>query len=87
MPTPTYLYVQNILQSPGVRRKLSDVADRKAAQARSIIASERAKVTVQREDGTRPKGRPYSRISIPAVNEFGNSWTARMRILGRVVNL
>lgn len=87
MPTPTYLYVQKVLQSPGVRRKLSQVADRKAAAAQSIITAEKAKVVVTRQDGTRPKGRPYSRISVPAANEFGTSWTARMRILGRVVNL
>jgi hypothetical protein len=49
--------------------------------------SERVDVVVQREDGTRPKGRPYARISIPAENEFGDSKTRRLRILGRVVGL
>jgi hypothetical protein len=86
MPTASYLFVQKALQTTGVRRKLSQVADRKAAAARSIIAAQGAKVAVQREDGTRPKGRPYSRISVPAANEFGTSWTARMRILGQVIN-
>src|SRR4051794_26035269 len=63
-----YYWIQGILQSPGVRRKVSQVADRKAAAARSIIRAEKAKVAVTRQDGTRPKGRPYSRISIPAID-------------------
>jgi hypothetical protein len=87
MPTPNYLFVQRILQQRGVRRKLAEVADRKAAQARAIAVSEGANVVIQREDGTRPAGRPYSRISIPAVDEFGDSKTKRLRILGRVVGL
>jgi hypothetical protein len=82
-----YEFVQQILQSPGVRRKLAEVANRKAGQAAAVARSERVDVVVQREDGTRPKGRPYARISIPAENEFGDSKTRRLRILGRVVGL
>lgn len=82
-----YQFVQQILQSPGVRRKLAEVADRKAREAAAVAASERVTVTIRREDGIRPKGRPYSRISIPAVAEFGDSKTRRLRILGRVIGL
>jgi hypothetical protein len=82
-----YEFVQQILQSPGVRRKLAEVADRKARQAVAVAASERVAVPVLREDGTRPKGRPYSRISIPADYEHGTSRVQRLRILGRVVGL
>jgi hypothetical protein len=37
-------------------------------------------------DGTRPRGRPYSRVLIPASAEFGDSKTRRLRLLARVVN-
>jgi hypothetical protein len=40
MPTANYLFVQRVLQQPGVRRKLLDVAQRKAAQARLIAGRE-----------------------------------------------
>lgn len=85
MPTRNYVYVQDILQGRGVRRKVSEVADRQAGQAAAIAAAEGAKVRIVRQDGTRPKGRPYSRISIPAVDEFGDNKTRRLRLLGRVV--
>jgi hypothetical protein len=85
MPTPNYVYVQDVLQSRKVRAKVREVADRMAGQAAAIAAAEGAKVSILRSDGTRPKGRPYSRISVPAVNEFGDSKTRRLRLLGRVV--
>lgn len=87
MPTANYLRVQRALQSPGVRRKLREVADRKLRAAQSIAASEGHTGPIWREDGTRPKGRPYSRIIVRASDEFGDSETKRRRLLGRVINL
>jgi hypothetical protein len=89
MPTANYLFVQRVLQQPGVRRKLLEIAQRKAAQARLIAASEdpTAHVPVEVSSGTRPKGRPYARISVPAANEYGDYKTKRLRLLARVVNL
>jgi hypothetical protein len=80
-----YLYVQAILQQPGVRRKLKERADGMAVRAAAIAAAEGVQVRIVRQDGQRPKGRPYSRISVPASNEFGDSKTKRLRLLGRVV--
>ena len=86
MPTVSdYLYVQRILQSRGVRHKLKVVRDRMAAAAVQLAASEDANVTITLSEGTRPKGRSYARISIPATDEFGDSKTKRLRLLGRVV--
>lgn len=85
MATPRYLFVQDVLQAPGVRRKLRQVRDRKAGQVRALAAEEGVDVPVLLSEGTRPKGRPYARIAIPAVHEFGDSKTKRLRLLGRVV--
>ena len=40
-------------------------------------------MTVTRSDGTRPKGRPYSRVAADADQEWGTSEIERRRILGR----
>lgn len=83
---PSYEFVRDVQQQPGVRAKLREVAERKAAQAVLIAQSEGEAVPVRVEHGTRPKGRSYSRVMIPAVNEFGDSKTRRLRILARVVS-
>lgn len=85
MPTRNYRFVQEILQSPGVRRKVAQVRDRKATQAAALAAAEGADVTITLSQGTRARGRPYARISLPASTEFGDSKTRRLRLLGRVV--
>lgn len=85
MPTPNYLYVQNILQKEGVRKTVRAVRDRMAREAQAIAAREEPGLVITVSEGTRPQGRPYARISIPAVNEFGDSKTKRLRLLARVV--
>jgi hypothetical protein len=87
MAQSTYRFVQEVLQTRTVRDKLAEVADRKARAAQVIANAERVSVVVGREDGTRPKGRPYSYVIIPATHEWGDSKTRRLRILGRVVGL
>lgn len=87
MGNRNYEYVERILQSSKVRDALRKVRDRKARAINTIAASERTTVTVTLSEGTRPKGRPYARISLPASTEFGDSKTRRLRLLGRVVNL
>lgn len=81
----SYEWYQRVQQLPVVRRKLREVADRKAGQASLLARAEGVVVPVQVDHGTRPKGRSYSRVSIPATHEFGDSKTKRLRILGRVV--
>jgi hypothetical protein len=81
----TYRQLGDIARSPAVRAKLAQVADGIAADARAIAATEGADVQVRREDGTRPKGRPYARVLADADQEWGTSEVARRRILGRAV--
>lgn len=82
-----YLFVQEQLQKPGVRRTIARAADRKARAARALAAADDyIDMPVIRTDGTRPRGRPYARVSIPASHEFGDSKTRRLRLLARVVN-
>lgn len=86
MPGGTdYEFVRRVMQSPGVRKHIADAADRKAHAAGQIALSEGVNVPVVRTNGTRPKGRPYARVALPAANEHGDSKTRRLRILGRVV--
>jgi hypothetical protein len=86
MPSTDYLFVQRVLQSPGVRRRLAEVAARKAGVAVVLAAQDNENVQVVTSAGTRPQGRPFARVSVPAVNEFGDSKTKRLRLLARVVN-
>lgn len=86
MPTARYVEVQRILQTETVRRQLRIVRDRKARQVAAYAAGEGVKVPIEVSEGTRPKGRPYARVSIPASHEFGDSKTKRLRLLGRVIN-
>jgi hypothetical protein len=87
MPTARYLWVQEQLQKPGVRRKLRQAANRKARLAAVLAAQDDViDMPVMQSDGTRPRGRPYSRVAIPAGNEFGDSKSRRLRLLARVVN-
>lgn len=85
MASRDYLYVQRVLQSMGVRHKVAGVRDRKAREVAAMAASEGVAVPIVLSEGTRPKGRPFARISIPASHEFGDSKTRRLRLLGRVV--
>lgn len=82
----SYDWVKEIMQTEGVRKRIADAADRKARAAQQIAEQEGRTVSVVRSNGTRPKGRPYARISIPASDEHGNSKVSRLRLLGRVLN-
>lgn len=76
--------IESAMQAQAVRDGLAARADRVAASAKSIAASEAPEVEITREDGTRPKGRPFSRIYSSDVDgEFGTSRTEQRRILGR----
>ncbi len=81
----SYQQLGEIARSRQVRKKLDDVADQVAARARAIATAEGLDADIVQKEGTRPKGRPYARVSIPAANEFGDSKTQRRRILGRAV--
>ena len=77
-------YIVSVMQSEAVRRALAARADSVRVAAERIAADEEVDAEFTREDGTRPKGRPFSRVSTDAVGqEWGDSTTGRRRILGR----
>ena len=71
------------MRSRQVREGLREKADEIASRARRIDPEFGEGVRV--EDGTRPRGRPYSRVvhDTGADMEFGSSKTERRRVLGR----
>ena len=59
-------------------------AEQTAARARSLARAEDVSTDIEVTEGTRPGGRPYARVSSSNVGaEFGDSKTARRRLLGR----
>lgn len=67
MPDASYLFVRQVMQSDKVRRKCDDVAGRIAARLTAIAARDNLSHTaevVHQSQGTRPLGRPYSRVAI-----------------------
>ena len=52
------------MQSDQTRAALKERADRIAGNATTRVSAHRVKADVERTDGTRPKGRPYSRIAL-----------------------
>lgn len=86
MPTARYMQLQRIIQGPKVRDKLAQVADRLADRVNQLdAASPDPDVTAIRTDGTRPKGRPYSRVAVPTSAEYGDHNTDKRRLLGQAV--
>lgn len=73
------------MQSDPVRAALEEKAHKLANRAESLGASEDVDMACSVESGTRPKGRPFSRVlSDNTSQEWGDRWTERHRILGRV---
>lgn len=87
MASARYRQLQKLQQSRKVRAKLDQVADRLAARVEQLGAAEGANVTVtvERSRGTRPKGRSYARVAVPAHQEHGTESQPRLRLLGRAV--
>jgi hypothetical protein len=85
-PGARYAYVREVMQSRRVRADLKRRADQVAANARaaagatSTPASRRNPVSVSRSDGTRPKGRPYSRVTVSGATE-----AERRQLLARAI--
>lgn len=73
------------MQSKETRAALASKAGRLRARVDSLGASEGVTMNARVESGTRPKGRPYSNVVSDNVSqEWGDRWTERRRILGRV---
>ena len=72
------------MQSAVVRAALAKRARELASRADSIGSSEGVDVNARVSDGTRPKGRPYARVTSQNVGqEWGDRYTERRRVLGR----
>ena len=84
MPNDRYRLIQEVQQHPRVRLALRRKRDELLREAQVIARQEGANITLTTSDGTRPKGRSYSRLSAPSTDEFGDSRTKRIRLLGRV---
>jgi hypothetical protein len=74
-----------ITQSNAVKAKCLARANKIAANARNLAASENVDAKITVTTGVRPDGRGYARVSASASTEHGTSWTRRSRILGRTI--
>ena len=73
------------MQSKETRAALEAKAGRLRGRVDSLGASEGVTMNARVESGTRPKGRPYSNVVSDNVSqEWGDRYTERRRILGRV---
>jgi hypothetical protein len=81
----SYQLVREAMQSKPVRAALRAKAEKKARRADSLGSAEGVKIDAKVSEGTRPKGRPYARVTSANVGqEWGDRETERRRILGRV---
>lgn len=72
------------MQTAKVRAALRAKAAKKQSAAEGIAQSEGVELESRVVEGTRPKGRPYARVQSSNVGqEWGDSKTRRLRILGR----
>lgn len=77
---------KRIVQAPSVRKRLRFVAGQIAARTRSNLASAGSDATVTVEEGIRPRGRAYARVSHDdPFGEYGTENVPRHRALGRAV--
>lgn len=77
-------FIRDAMQKQAVRDGLERTARQKQSRAESLAASEGVELESEVISGTRPKGRPYSRVQSRNVGqEWGDSKTARRRVLGR----
>lgn len=74
------------MRSSTTRAKCSQVADRIASTLRSVTAAEGLDVSIGRTNGTRPKGRPVSRVTITGTDEWGDSGQPKRRIIARATS-
>lgn len=88
MPAPgrfpsNYQLVREVMQSRKVRAKLEEVARRGAVAVDRRAAAEGVEARAVVSNGTRPRGRPYSRIALHGDgSEYGDYKTPRRRALG-----
>lgn len=73
------------MQSAETRAALEEKAYKLANRADTLGAQEGVEMETRVEEGTRPKGRPFANVVSDNVDqEWGDRYTERRRILGRV---
>lgn len=90
-------FMLNAMQAPGVRAALRDLADKIAGEVNDEVArddyyidvadrfkTEPPELDVTVSEGTRPRGRPYARVSVPQEDEWGDYNEPKRRVLGRL---
>ena len=83
--TITRRLILNAMQAAPVRAALAAKAQTLRGRVNSLGASEGVEMEAYVESGTRPKGRPFSYVVSNNVDqEWGDRYTERRRILGRV---
>jgi hypothetical protein len=82
-----YQLVREVMQSKRVRAKLAEVAQRGVPVTDARAAAERVAARAQLTHGTRPRGRPYSRIALNGTTEWGDYRTPRRRVLASVASI
>lgn len=76
--------VREAMQSAAVRAALHRKAVEVEARAKSIAGTEGLSGEMSVKDGTRPKGRPYSRVTYTnSEQEYGTQFVPKARVLGR----
>lgn len=84
MAVSTYQFVQQVMQSPRVRKALEKKARTGAGITNRTTAAKGMSARASVSSGTRPRGRPYSRISLSGGDEYGDYKAPRRRVLGLV---
>lgn len=73
------------MQTPKVRAALARKAAQAQARVEALGAAEGARMDATTESTTRPKGRPAVNVASPNTGqEWGDKYSARLRVLGRV---
>lgn len=78
---------RRIVALPSVRAALRARAQAIAGRARGIAATETPDASITTDEGTRPRGRTYARVtSDDPDGEFGTEKRKRRRVLGRAAD-
>jgi hypothetical protein len=87
MPNTLYEAGRQAMLSHQTRAKLRQVAERIATTARAMGQADQLDATLTVTEGTRPKGRPYARVTMAGGDdEFGKSGVPRRRTFARAVS-
>ena len=74
--------IESVMQSNTVRTRLRKTAQEAADMSKSVASGESVgNFNPEISEGTRPKGRPYARVS---VEKDGDSIDRKLSVLGRV---